>query len=145
MELLLNLLWAALTLLGLGLGWRRRVFARTPGQCDRVPGLVVLSCALILLFPIVSATDDLHAIQPAMEESSSAGRIKQATHDRSACDANAGGTCLAWSSSLSPLLCSVEIRFLVMPDPLAVPNPVQLAKEFGRAPPKCADQLTCIP
>src|SRR5262249_43458787 len=134
MELLLNLLWAALTLLGLGLGWRRRMFARTPGQCDRVPGLVVLSCALILLFPIVSATDDLHSIQPVMEESSSASRIKQAPHDKSHSSSDATGS-LTWASSSSPHLSCVETWFRVMPNPLAVPNGIQLAKEFGRAPP----------
>ena len=110
------------------------MFARTPGQCDRVPGLVVLSCVLILLFPIVSATDDLQAMQPVMEESSSAGRFRPATNDKSASNSDTPGTCLNLAS-FSSLTLPVETWFLVTLSPVPVPNPVELAKEYGRAPP----------
>jgi hypothetical protein len=38
--------------------------------------LVVLSCGLVLLFPVVSVTDDLHPLRPEMEESNRSKKIK---------------------------------------------------------------------
>jgi hypothetical protein len=67
MELLLNLAWL---LLGIPayLLWRRTTAKQRHGigalQC-----LLALGCALVMLFPVVSATDDLHAMRAEMEES----------------------------------------------------------------------------
>lgn len=83
MELFLNLCWLSL-LLPAFLLWRRRT--GSTGLSRRVRGLErrseqrpvifigVLGCALILLFPVISATDDLHAMRPEMEESERAFR-----------------------------------------------------------------------
>ena len=67
MELLLNLCWLAL-LLPAYLLWRRRGLS---GHSARSSSVVVgtLGCALVLLFPVVSVSDDLHAVSQAMEES----------------------------------------------------------------------------
>jgi hypothetical protein len=78
MELLLNLLWLTLVLPAV-LIWRRQsVCSRRPG-CDRsFRAIVLLGCLLVLLFPIVSATDDLHPIRSEMEESNPSKRaVKQ--------------------------------------------------------------------
>ncbi len=70
MELLLNLLWLMLVVPGF-LVWRRK--QRSVG--DRGPHcILVLGCVLALLFPVVSATDDLHPICGEMEESSPSKR-----------------------------------------------------------------------
>ena len=68
MELLLNLAWLLLAVPAYCL-WRdsRYVHARrtiTSAQC-----ILALGCALVMLFPVVSATDDLHAMRSEMEES----------------------------------------------------------------------------
>jgi hypothetical protein len=65
MEVLLNILWFALCNLT-GLYWLQRW--RRNGQ----PGggalqLSALACVLVLLFPVISATDDLYAAQFAFE------------------------------------------------------------------------------
>jgi hypothetical protein len=75
MELLLNLLWLMLALPGVLIlrrqplslpgGWRR--------SCPRC--LIILGCVLVLLFPVVSATDDLHSASLEIEESTPAKRI----------------------------------------------------------------------
>jgi hypothetical protein len=70
MELLLNLIWMALGLVAL-LGFLRG--RRVSSQISRVPyrkSLFALACAVLLLFPVVSASDDLHPTQAVMEESS---------------------------------------------------------------------------
>lgn len=75
MELFLNLCWVSLLLPGYLL-WRERMSSGRPAA--PFVFLSTLGCALILLFPVISATDDLHAIRPEMEESERACR--QAGH-----------------------------------------------------------------
>jgi hypothetical protein len=72
MELLLNALWllfssgALLTWLCLGHPARNQRSLRY--------GLLVLSCALVLLFPVISMTDDLYAQQMAVEDASATSK-----------------------------------------------------------------------
>lgn len=78
MELLLNLLWLMLALPAI-LIWRRQSgCARSSGKQFHSRSFVVLGCLLALLFPVVSATDDLHPISAEIEESGrSKGTVKQ--------------------------------------------------------------------
>lgn len=48
--------------------WRRRV-ASAPWTRASFVIVCTLGCALVMLFPVVSASDDLHAAGQAMEES----------------------------------------------------------------------------
>jgi hypothetical protein len=79
MELFLNLCWLSL-LLPAWLLWRQRISSTgsvNPGRGQAGSPLVfvcALGCALILLFPVISASDDLHAMRPEMEESKRASR-----------------------------------------------------------------------
>ena len=77
MELFLNVLWLLLAVPAVW-AWRREP-ASTKGviRLGSARRMMVLSCALMLLFPVISATDDLHAMRPEMEESSSSKRIVQ--------------------------------------------------------------------
>jgi hypothetical protein len=74
MELFLNLCWLSL-LLPAWLLWRRRTSSTGSGSPAKGPAVRplvfvwALGCALILLFPVISASDDLHAMRPEMEES----------------------------------------------------------------------------
>ena len=75
MELLLNLVWLALASLAFcvfTLGrkeslWDRRASSRT--------ALLALACTLTLLFPVVSASDDLHPTQAVIEDATK--RVQQ--------------------------------------------------------------------
>lgn len=75
MELFLNLCWLSL-LLPAFLLWRQRAVEDRPVESVARPLLFLcaLGCALILLFPVISASDDLHAMRPEMEESERASR-----------------------------------------------------------------------
>ena len=66
MELLLNLAWLLLALPAYWL-WRERSSARAGRRSLQC--LLSLGCMLVILFPVVSATDDLHAMRAEMEES----------------------------------------------------------------------------
>jgi hypothetical protein len=93
MELFLNLCWLSL-LLPAYLLWRQRTFATAAVACMPCSKrssahrplifLCVLGCALVLLFPVISASDDLHAMRPEMEESERsfrhAGHCASASH-----------------------------------------------------------------
>lgn len=79
MELLLNLAWLLLALPAYWL-WRE---TRASERCTSTQCLFALACALVLLFPVVSVTDDLHAMQAEMEESSTNKRgVRQAASDK---------------------------------------------------------------
>ncbi|MGA2984035.1 MAG: hypothetical protein ABSG32_09480 [Terriglobia bacterium] len=73
MEVLLNTIWL-LVAIGAFLFWRPEKYTRTPTARDHKKsfGILALACALVLLFPVISLTDDLHAEQVTMEDSSRA-------------------------------------------------------------------------
>ena len=70
MEFLLNLFWLMLAVPALLLSLRARRLAHESGQVWRTNSLVLVVCLLLLLFPVISATDDLLALGLDMEESS---------------------------------------------------------------------------
>ena len=63
MELLLNLFWLTLAVPALWMWCRKSVYAKDRGSFDGIRPVLLLGCALMLLFPVVSATDDLHAMR----------------------------------------------------------------------------------
>jgi hypothetical protein len=73
MELLLNLTWLLLAVPAYWLwqGSRHFRFGRklSAGQC-----ILSIGCMLVVLFPVISATDDLHAMRTEMEESAGSKR-----------------------------------------------------------------------
>lgn len=83
MELILNLLWLMLALPAYWL-WRREAASAQPfRRLGSRHCVLVLSCILVLLFPVVSATDDLHFMRSEMEESSPSKRtLRLAAGDR---------------------------------------------------------------
>jgi hypothetical protein len=67
MEVTLNLVWL-LVAFGMAVAWRDHWLSRWRRFAPL--GAVALGVALVLLFPEISITDDLHAEQAVMEESS---------------------------------------------------------------------------
>lgn len=70
MELLLNLAWLLLALPAYWL-WHS---GRSTRKCSSLQCLLVLGCVLVILFPVISATDDLIAMRTEMEESPASKR-----------------------------------------------------------------------
>jgi hypothetical protein len=133
MELLLNLVWL---LLAFPAFWVWRIAKNRPGpsQPSRYCWLT-LACILILLFPVVSATDDLLAIRPEMEEANSQDALGNPHHGKLLTSVRA-----AHNSYASPAtLCSVgpepAISGLVaQPTMLPLANHLVITRA-GRAPP----------
>jgi hypothetical protein len=81
MELLLNLAWVLLALPAYWL-WRSAE-ARQGRKVTSLQCVLALGCALVLLFPVISASDDLHAMRAEMEESAGNKRaMRQAASDK---------------------------------------------------------------
>jgi hypothetical protein len=143
MELFLNLCWLSL-LLPAWLLWRRRAAStasgRPAGSAAVRPFAFVcaLGCALILLFPVISASDDLHAMRSEMEESERAFRHP----GHCACTIHAMATpqpILPSSASLMPVFEQIGTVVAFMPQTLrTLPAPATV----GRAPP--CDPLTSL-
>src|SRR5579872_5902662 len=71
MELLLNILWLLLAVPAFWMWQHPRGNGEGTHACGPLRALALLGCVLLLLFPVVSATDDIHAIRPEIEESQS--------------------------------------------------------------------------
>ncbi len=134
MELLLNLAWLLLALPAYWL-WRRGAETRLARRVTSLQCLLALGCVLVLLFPVISASDDLHAMRAEMEDSSLSKRmVRQAVSDKNS----------AWVNRLQgpPATVATPIR-VVTPDVglLAVSvicvSPLARSCVFqgGRAPP----------
>lgn len=82
MELLLNLSWL---LLALPAYWLWRDCRRTPAErgFSAIRCVLALGCMLVMLFPVVSASDDLRAMRAELEESPTSKRsICQSSGDK---------------------------------------------------------------
>jgi hypothetical protein len=79
MELLLNVAWLLLVLPAY---WLFRHDAHTR-RVTSLQSLLALGCVLVLLFPVISASDDLHVMRAEMEESSASKQaVRQATAEK---------------------------------------------------------------
>lgn len=130
MELLLNLAWLLLVLPGYWL-WRRGVQLRVASsrQC-----LLALGCMFVLLFPVISATDDLHAMRAEMEESSPGKRAVRLVGERHSAWTNRlqGAAGFAINSFLPPAL---ELTPLPVPALTSSSLADAWVWHVGRAPP----------
>jgi hypothetical protein len=135
MELLLNLLWLTLALPAIWMWRHQSVCAKDCPRFHRIRPLVLFGCVLMLLFPVVSATDDLHAMRQEMEESSPSKKIvKQAVADKSLARITTAG-------ALPALIFPVSLghddgvcgRVLVVP--VWLPQQRRSGRSSSRAPP----------
>jgi hypothetical protein len=129
MEHLLNLLWLLLMVPGYRV-WRKRYRNSESFRC-----LLALACALVLLFPVISATDDLRAMRQEMEDSPPFRRVLKA---------GTGERVSAQNHSDAPPLKPVPV--FVVPcrtkfcgrtgvEQFSAPSALQFSLPTGRAPP----------
>jgi hypothetical protein len=138
MELTLNLVWLCVAIVGLKLLCGSLSRADTPS--DRSPShwrkIVAMSCALVILFFVISMTDDLHDQEILVEESKSSRIL-------SGMDASSPGVPgpvvpLVFLLFLA-LVCDVPalpaVRTLVEPSEDLFPATIHHDRLCGRAPP----------
>jgi hypothetical protein len=135
MELLLNLVWLTLVVPAIWMWCRKSVYAKDRSRFDGIRPFLLLGCVLMLLFPVVSATDDLHAMRQEMEESGPSKRVvKQAVNDKSITRLSNAGALPALISpvSLGP---GDEACGLVLPVSVSLRQQAHFHKPSSRAPP----------
>lgn len=136
MELFLNIFWSLITVAGLIL-WRTQ-WARQ----SRVPRhaawreWTAFVCSMVLLFFVVSLTDDLHAELMLIEECSSSRRLAACLAcPHHASPENRNGT-HAWAVlPARPNFDSLAFVTPVLSTPEIWQSPLDLQNTFGRAPP----------
>lgn len=135
MELLLNVAWLLLALPAIWV-WRRDAGTLHPARSlARIVSFLTLGCVLLLLFPVISATDDLHPVQADVEEANPLRVVKKM----------GGGHSRPWlrhvASPLAQLAASSRIRHRevvvgrVFAISFLVPPSVPLSLRDSRAPP----------
>lgn len=133
MELLLNTIWVLFSAATLAIWVSSRRFGRKNQSLIR--GFVLLSCALVLLFPVISMTDDLHAQEMALTHpSSSYKRLEKAVHR--------SGHWLLHNRPAPPSSLAASLHNpifhpfgLFLPQRHDLPATVLVAHQSGRAPP----------
>lgn len=85
MELILNLAWLVLVVPAIFIGRRVSKSGSALGNLSQSRAPVLLGCLLVLLFPVVSATDDLYTQQADIEEACPAKRVIQAAAENKSC------------------------------------------------------------
>lgn len=132
MELLLNLAWVLLAMPAYWL-WRSSRMAPDGRKFNSLQCLLALGCMLVMLFPVISATDDLRAMRTEMEESPASKRsVRQAGADK----------ITPWKSQNPPALAGTTIPLIVSDAgwqpvilrALAIPA-APPCERTGRAPP----------
>ena len=136
MDLLLNIVWLLLALPALLVWHHQSGFWGVAGKRCHSRSFVLLGCLLTLLFPVVSASDDLHPQSAEIEESGAFKRtVKQAPGIRvPAWTSNSGVAALSAQMSAFP----PEIEtFGVHVEHLPVPPRQALASAIdSRGPPE---------
>jgi hypothetical protein len=136
MELLLNLVWLTLALPAIWI-WRHEPASvgHSRGH-SRLGSSLILMCVLVLLFPVVSATDDLHPMRTEMEESSPFKRtVKQSSSSAAAAWLYNPGIFFARSISDSRIGLSTEVCALISPSSFIFPELLTYGQSASRAPP----------
>ena len=135
MELLLNLVWLSLAVPAIWMWHHASVCPLGACRLNRIRPFLLLSCVLVLLFPVISATDDLQAARQEMEESSPSKRmVKQAVSDKSAVGLSVAGALPAW---IYPVRFDPndELCGLVSSMSLVRPRQTHSSERPSRAPP----------
>ena len=128
MELLLNIFWLLLVLPAYMLWRRNRDF-------NALRGMLTLACVLVVLFPVISATDDLYAAQQVMEESSPSRRTLQLAGIQKAPAYNRCSAPPAQLTSIRLLTSGHKTCGYVLAERRCPPAPVVMRTQASRAPP----------
>jgi len=133
MELLLNLVWLLLALPAFWL-WRHGV-SESERKYSSLHCLLALGCILVLLFPVISATDDLHAMRAEIEEPGISKRaVRQAAADRSSIANRSWHIPPAMAARIFSAIPSVTSRFKVHPVKFVTAGRTPI-RTSSRAPP----------
>ena len=135
MELLLNLGWLLLAVPAL---WLWRESSRMPSRrgFSALQVVFCLGCALVILFPVVSATDDLRAMRAEMEETPISKRsVGQSNGERVSAARSQVQPAIVFAAYTPVTLKRGWV--LIVSHPISIPASPTVIRA-GRAPPQSA-------
>ena len=136
MELLLNLVWLTLAVPAIWIWRNNSARVGHSRYHDRLCSCLLLVCVLVLLFPVISASDDLHPMRAEMEESSPFKRtVKQSTSGPLGSWLANPGSFFARSISESPISPNREVCALVSASSFIFPELLTFGQRDSRGPP----------
>jgi hypothetical protein len=133
LELLLNLFWLLLAFPAFWI-WRQAEDSQPGCRVHSRRCMLLVACVVLLLFPIISASDDLQAMRPEVEESTSRDTQRHAQGCRQATSldhARIFAVPLPTDSLIPQFAC---LGLAVTPSPRAVVA-LSVVVPSGRAPP----------
>jgi hypothetical protein len=138
MELALNLVWVCVAIVGIVVQFIVLFRAAKPGDLPRSHWrkTIAMGCTLVILFFVISMTDDLHSQELVIEESKSARIVSGASSSSHASPDRVVPIVFLLpfaSAILNPALPAV--RRLVEPPALLFAAAIVCAPDCGRAPP----------
>ncbi len=136
MELLLNIVWLTLALPAIWI-WRHESAQGTHSRgYSRLRSSLLLICVLTLLFPVISATDDLHPARAEMEECSPFKRVvKQSSNHSSTTWLSNPDSFFVRSISDSRICPGNEVCALISLNSFVFPELLTFGRRDSRAPP----------
>jgi hypothetical protein len=136
MELLLNVFWLMLSAAAIWWLWCEHAYAQKSRHFGRLHSLLVLACIWALLFPVVSATDDLYAMQAGATEAGLTKRIAKYSAGHKSHALSSGG--VGSSPALLTSTCSACARNTngqVVPRSVFLHEQIRTDAFTSRAPP----------
>jgi hypothetical protein len=134
MELTLNLLWLLLAIPAIWV-WRSAPSQRSSSDGQSLRRLLILGCVLMVLFPVVSATDDLQAMRPEMEEAGARDALGNPHHGRLLVSPDCPGDTFALLARRFLLRPEATARALAVQAPVVLWFESVVTTRVGRAPP----------
>ena len=135
MELLLNLLWVAMVLAAFCGFLRKRSTRAQHADIPYVQALLALACVLVLLFPVISASDDLHPTQAVLEDATK--RMQQAVAPYQHVQAGL-------STAMLPALLAVSLMFALVGVARLAADRMSKPKPFIASAPRATDELLLL-
>jgi len=134
MELFLNLLWLLLAVPAVWVWHTARCrHVGSAGQSRQC--VLVLGCVLLMLFPVVSVTDDLQAMRPEIEESANRTGLRNSSHGRCSSLPDGVSGNFALSAARAAVSPDQSVWLEVLSPSVLRPAAVLVPTRAGRAPP----------
>ena len=134
MELLLNLIWVASALSGFAaLAIGRRRSSNWITSAPLATGICAVACLAVILFPVVSASDDIHPAPVLMEDAGKRAKLVAASVHFSGAHTSSLLLPVLLSVYLFPSLKRVAFSSVSLPKGNPLQRPSTLGE--GRAPP----------
>jgi hypothetical protein len=138
MELVLNLIWVTVAVLGFAL--LRANLSRTSRRSAREPSdrqkIIAMTCTVVILFFVISMTDDLHEQQMAVEEiRTSRVTFETASPSRASAHTIATPAFLLFFASARASLNLSAVSKLLEPLNISFTPGISRRTLYGRAPP----------